>query len=119
MMSLINTNYDYLETIGIAQDDPLVGIIVSVYYIGCGIGAILFTRFADWKGRKNAIFFCLATASLGSIIAFLAAFRGTGGALAVMLATRVVMGLGVGKYLAHMPAIGQKRPRMNADWFSV
>ena len=42
MMSLINTNYNYLETMGIAEDDPLAGIIVSVYYLGCTIGAILF-----------------------------------------------------------------------------
>jgi MFS family permease len=109
MMSLINTNYDYLETMGITEDDPLVGIIVSVYYLGCAIGAILFSRLADWKGRKNAIFFCLATASLGSIIMVLAGFRGTDGALAVMLVGRVVMGLGVGKYLADNAAIGQKR----------
>lgn len=32
MMSLINTNKDYLSTMGIAEDDPMVGIIVSVYY---------------------------------------------------------------------------------------
>ena len=48
MMSLINTNYDYLETMGIAGDDPLAGIIVSVYYLGWAIGAILFSHFADW-----------------------------------------------------------------------
>lgn len=34
MMSLINTNYDYLETMGIAEEDPQVGFIVSVYYLG-------------------------------------------------------------------------------------
>ena len=42
MMSLTNTNYNYLETMGVAEDDPLVGIIVSVYYLGCAIGAIHF-----------------------------------------------------------------------------
>ena len=101
-MSLINTNYNYLEILGIAEDDPLVGIIVSVYYLGCAIGAIHFSGFADWKGRKDAIFFRLATASLGSITMFLAGIRGTDGALAVMLVGRVVMGLGVGKYLVDM-----------------
>jgi MFS family permease len=111
MMSLVNTNYDYLETMGIAEDDPLVGIIVSVYYLGCAIGAILFSHFADWKGRKNAIFFCLATASLGSIIMFLAGFRGTDGALAVMLVGRVVMGVGVGKHANH----SAKGTGMNAN----
>ena len=38
MMSLINTNYHYLGTMGIAEDDPLVGVIVAVYYLGCAIG---------------------------------------------------------------------------------
>lgn len=44
MMSLINTSYDYLKTMGIAEEDPMVGIIVSVYHLGCAIG---FSRFAD------------------------------------------------------------------------
>jgi MFS family permease len=52
MMSLTNTSYSYLETMGIVEDDPLVGIIVSVYYLGCAIGAILFSGFADWKGGR-------------------------------------------------------------------
>ena len=39
MMSLINTNYNYLDTMGIAEDDPQVGVIVSVYYLGCAVGA--------------------------------------------------------------------------------
>lgn len=34
MMSLINTNYDYLSTMGIEEEDPQVGVIVSVYYLG-------------------------------------------------------------------------------------
>ncbi|TKA56292.1 hypothetical protein B0A55_12527, partial [Friedmanniomyces simplex] len=29
MMSLINTNQDYLKTMGIAEEDPQVGVIVS------------------------------------------------------------------------------------------
>ena len=51
-MSLINTNHNYLETMGIAEDDLLVGIIVLVYYLGCAIGAVLFSGFADWKGGR-------------------------------------------------------------------
>jgi MFS family permease len=99
MMSWTNTNYNYL---GITEDDPLVGIIVLVYYLGCAIGAILFSGFAHWKGRKDAIFFCLETASLGFITMFLAGVRGIDGPLTVTLVGRVVMGLGVGKYLASM-----------------
>lgn len=83
---------------GIVEDDPMVGIIVSVYYLGCAVGAVGFSRFADWKGRKNGILFCLATASLGSFIMFFAGIGGSKGGLAVMLTGPVIMGLGVGKY---------------------
>lgn len=96
MMSLINTNYDYLATMGIADSSPLVGIIVAVYYLGCAVGAVLFSKLADKFGRKKSIFLCLATASLGNFIMFIAGLGYKRGALGVMLAGRVVMGLGVG-----------------------
>lgn len=96
MMSLINTNYSYLSTMGISEDSPLVGIIVSVYYLGCAAGAVMFSAFADEWGRKKAIFACLATASLGNVIMFIAGLGGIRGALATMFVGRVVMGLGVG-----------------------
>ncbi|KAF2083566.1 general substrate transporter [Saccharata proteae CBS 121410] len=96
MMSLINTNYDYLDRMGISEEDPMVGIIVSVYYIGCAVGAVVFSTMADRLGRKKAIFLCLATASLGNLIMFIAGLGYNRGALAVMLVGRVVMGLGVG-----------------------
>ncbi|ORX97357.1 MFS monosaccharide transporter-like protein [Clohesyomyces aquaticus] len=96
MMSLINTNYDYLRTMGIGGESPIVGLIVSVYYLGCAVGAVLFSRFADGYGRKKSIFACLATASLGNAIMFLAGLGYSEGALAVMFVGRVIMGLGVG-----------------------
>ena len=70
MMSLINTNYHYLSTMGIAHDSPVVGVIVSVYYLGCAVGAVLASKFADARGRKPGIFACLATASLGNLLMF-------------------------------------------------
>ncbi|OJD35188.1 mfs monosaccharide transporter [Diplodia corticola] len=96
MMSLINTNNDYLSRMRISGDSPLVGIIVSVYYLGCSVGAVFFSWFADQFGRKRAIFLCLATASLGNFIMFIAGLGGMGQALAVMFLGRVIMGLGVG-----------------------
>ncbi|EOD50893.1 putative mfs monosaccharide transporter protein [Neofusicoccum parvum UCRNP2] len=96
MMSLINTNNDYLSRMRISGDSPLVGIIVSVYYLGCSVGAVFFSWFADQLGRKRAIFCCLATASLGNLIMFIAGLGGMKKALAVMFLGRVVMGLGVG-----------------------
>lgn len=101
MMSLINTNYDYLNTMGIDIDSPIVGLIVSVYYLGCAVGAVLFSKLADVKGRKKSIFLCLATASLGNLIMFISGMGKLGAstpgvALATMLLGRVIMGLGVG-----------------------
>jgi sugar porter (SP) family MFS transporter len=109
MMSLINTNSDYLSTMQIAEESPIVGIIVSVYYLGCTIGAVLASWFADKKGRKPSMFLCLATTSIGNLLMFLSGFgmQGSspwnGGAIASMLVGRVVMGLGVGGIDAVVP----------------
>jgi MFS family permease len=96
MMSLINTNYNYLNTMGIGIDSPVVGVIVAVYYLGCAVGAVLFSKIADKLGRKRSIFLSLATASLGNFIMFVAGLGYSKGALYIMLLGRVIMGLGVG-----------------------
>lgn len=96
MMSLINTNKDYLQTMGITEEDPLVGVIVSVYYLGCAVGAVLFSRYADLTGRKNGIFACLSTATLGNLIMFAAGLGYNRGARTIMFLGRIIMGLGVG-----------------------
>lgn len=96
MMSLINTNANYLSTMGIKEEDPQVGVIVSVYYLGCAVGAVAFSYMADRYGRKPALFACLATASLGNLVMFVAGLGYSQGALAVMYLGRVIMGLGVG-----------------------
>jgi MFS family permease len=102
MMSLINTNRSYLSTMGIAEKDPMVGVIVSVYYLGCAVGAVLASKLADMRGRKLSIYACLATASLGNLLMFVAGLclmsDNTATSLAVMLVGRVVMGLGVGRF---------------------
>lgn len=98
-MSLINTNTDYLSTMGIAEESPLVGVIVAVYYLGCSVGAVLGSYAADMIGRRTSIFACLAVATLGNLIMFIAGlFKIPSGtpALAIILVGRVVMGLGVG-----------------------
>lgn len=109
MMSLINTNYSYLETMQISKESPMVGIIVSVYYLGCAIGAIIASWFADREGRRPSIFTCLATTALGDILMFISgiSLNGSspwnGGALGCMLAGRIIMGLGVGGIDAVIP----------------
>lgn len=96
MMSLINTNYDYLATMGIEEEDPLVGVIVSVYYLGCAVGAIAASKMADKIGRKRGIFASLATTALGNLLMFVAGLGYSKGAMTIMFVGRVIMGLGVG-----------------------
>lgn len=103
MMSLINTNYDYLETMGIGEEDPLVGIIVSVYYLGCAVGAVLASLLADKRGRKPSIFASLALTSLGNLFMFIAGLGFDKGGMTLMFLGRVIMGLGVGGIDAVIP----------------
>lgn len=103
MMSLVNTNQDYLATMGISGKSPVVGVIVSVYYLGTAIGAVLASYLADDKGRKPSIFACLATTVLGNILMFVSGLGYDSGAIVVMLIGRIVMGLGVGGIDAVIP----------------
>ena len=105
MMSLINTNYDYLETLQITETDPLVAVIVAVYYLGCAAGSVLASLLADKKGRKTSIFVCLATTALGNFIMFISGLGGWNGpaAIATMITGRTIMGLGVGGIDAVIP----------------
>ena len=103
MMSLINTNYNYLATMGIGEENPLVAVIVSVYYVGCAIGAILASMLADKRGRKPGIWGCMITAVLGNLLMFISGLGNSTGAIWVMLAGRFVMGLGVGGVDAVIP----------------
>lgn len=95
-MSLVNTNQDYLSTMGIPDSSPLVGVIVSVYYLGCSAGAVIFSWLADKHGRKPGLWACLLTAALGNLLMFASGLGFDKGALMVMFLGRIVMGLGVG-----------------------
>ena len=103
MMSLINTNRDYLSTMGTAEKDPLVGVIVSVYYLGCAVGAVLASLFADKRGRKPSIFACLAVTALGNLMMFVSGLGYSNGARTMMFLGRIIMGLGVGGIDAVIP----------------
>lgn len=106
MMSLVNTNKDYLITMGISEDDTLVGVIVSVYYLGCAVGAVLASYAADYFGRRPSIFGCLAFSSLGNLLMFISGLGGMGDgtpAISCMFIGRIVMGLGVGGIDAVVP----------------
>ncbi|KAL9613051.1 MAG: hypothetical protein Q9167_002397 [Letrouitia subvulpina] len=103
MMSLINTNYDYLNTMGIAEESPLVGIIVSVYYLGCAVGAVLASQLGDYQGRRPSIRACLIVTAIGNLFMFVAGLGFSRGARTMMLLGRIIMGLGVGGIDAVIP----------------
>jgi sugar porter (SP) family MFS transporter len=109
MMSLINTNRNYLRTMQVKEESPIVGIIVSVYYLGCAVGSVLASWFADKEGRKPSIFLCLATTSLGNLLTFVSGLSMDGSsswngyAIGCMLTGRIIMGLGVGGIDAVIP----------------
>ena len=96
MTSMISTNFNYLDTMGIGEESPVVGIIVSVYYLGCAFGAVFFSWFANRYRRKISIFLCLTTASIGNVTMFLTGLGYTRGALEVIFLGRSATGLGVG-----------------------
>ena len=102
-MSLVNTNYHYLSTMGITEEDPLVGVIVSVFYLGCAVGAVIGSAYADRFGRRASIFWCLAFSSLGNLLQVIAGLGYTTGARSIMIVGRIVMGLGVGGIDAVVP----------------
>lgn len=112
MMSLINTNYNYLETMGISGEDPLVGIIVSVYYLGCAVGAVLASLLADKAGRKPSIFVCLTVTALGNLFMFVSGLGYSKGAMTMMFLGRVIMGLGVGGIDSVIPVYSSE---LNSD----
>ncbi|KAL7621621.1 hypothetical protein AAE478_008947 [Parahypoxylon ruwenzoriense] len=110
MMSLVNTNRSYLRTMGISEDSAVVGIIMSVYYLGCAVGAIIASYWADKKGRKPSISVSLATSMIGNILMFIPGIYPTnsdnewgGISFALMLTGRVILGLGLGGIDAVIP----------------
>lgn len=112
MMSLVNTNHEYLETMGIPGDSPLVGIIVSVYYLGCAVGAVFASLLADRGGRKPSIFACLAVTALGNLLMFISGLGFQKGAMTLMFFGRIIMGLGVGGIDSVIPVYSSE---LNSD----
>lgn len=96
MMSLVNTNYHYLSTMGLEEESPVVGVIVSIYYLAAALGAVIFSKTADAYGRKMAIYTSLAMTILGDLLMFvpgLGMLRNVS-PIATMFAGRLVLGLG-------------------------
>ncbi|KII91995.1 hypothetical protein PLICRDRAFT_102899 [Plicaturopsis crispa FD-325 SS-3] len=103
VMSQVNLNQDYLTRMGIypTEGNPrnlaALGGIVSVYYGGSLIGALIGGSIADRSGRITAIM-------LGVIVSIIgAAFQASAMNITWMCCSRVVTGLGVGAIDAVIP----------------
>ncbi|KAG1813792.1 hypothetical protein EV424DRAFT_1415628 [Suillus variegatus] len=103
VMSQVNLNEDYLKLMGIypttgnSRNLAALGGIVSVYYGGSLIGALLGGSIADRSGRITAII-------LGVIVSIIGAtFQASAMNITWMCCARVVTGLGVGAIDAVIP----------------
>ncbi|OTA95926.1 hypothetical protein M434DRAFT_377554 [Hypoxylon sp. CO27-5] len=121
MMSMVNTNESYLRTMDIDEDSPVVGFIVSVYYLGCMFGAILASALADKRGRKFSITACLVTSVIGNLLMFIPGIypwgsgsTWNGGSLALMFIGRIVLGFGIGGIDAVVPVYSSELSKDDA-----
>jgi len=94
VMSQVNTNSDYLRLMGAAggtsRDSAAVGGIVSIWFGGFAIGAILVGLYADKIGR-------LKTIQVGCVWAILGgALQASAQNITWMMFARIVGGIGCG-----------------------
>lgn len=82
-----------------AVRDDVMGYVMSAGTLGMGFGALLIAPFADRYGRKPVIIAALALMSLGMIAS------GFVGDIGSLMASRLVVGMGIGTALATMAAL--------------
>ncbi|KAG2339420.1 hypothetical protein BDR05DRAFT_1003382 [Suillus weaverae] len=103
VMSQVNLNEDYLKLMGIypttgnSRNLAALGGIVSVYYGGSLVGALLGGSIADRSGRITAIILGVIISIIGAI------FQASAMNITWMCCARVVTGLGVGAIDAVIP----------------
>ncbi|KAG2358946.1 general substrate transporter [Suillus spraguei] len=103
VMSQVNLNEDYLKLMGIypttgnSRNLAALGGIVSVYYGGSLMGALLGGSIADRSGRITAIILGVVISIIGAI------FQASAMSITWMCCARVVTGLGVGAIDAVIP----------------
>ncbi|EGN99600.1 hypothetical protein SERLA73DRAFT_72404 [Serpula lacrymans var. lacrymans S7.3] len=103
VMSQVNLNDNYLQLMGIypttgnSRNLAALGGIVSVYYGGSLIGALIGGTIADRSGRITAIILGVLTSIIGAV------FQSSAMNITWMCCARVVTGLGVGAIDAVIP----------------
>ncbi|KAE8378424.1 general substrate transporter [Aspergillus bertholletiae] len=67
VFSGIVENDDFLDTMG-NPGDSLMGIIVSIYNLGCFTGCIVNFLVGDWLGRRRAMWFAMVWVIIGATL---------------------------------------------------
>ncbi|KAI8960233.1 general substrate transporter [Daldinia sp. FL1419] len=103
LMSYVNKNELYRNTMNIPKDSSLVGTVIASCYLGCVAGSIMASYWADWKGRKSALWISTGLALLGGGLMFIPGLfllgsdvTWNGASFWVMVAARFVLGIGMG-----------------------
>lgn len=94
VMAQVNSNKDYLHLMGLEEgnsaDAAFIGGIVSIWFLGFAIGALLVGAYADKIGRLKTIQLGCIWALVGAVLQ--AAAQNVG----MMMAARVIGGIGCG-----------------------
>lgn len=91
-VAVIVANEQFLADMGIAGDPVRVGLLMSVFLLAYGLANVLLSPLGDYLGPRKAmiIAYLLICASL--------LLGGVAGTLGVLLASRVLLGVGEGLY---------------------
>lgn len=80
------------------EDETYEGFVVSIYAVGCFLGALFILNFGDRLGRRKSIFLGAIIMIIGVIIQ-IASVPPSGGATAQFIIGRCITGIGNGSKL--------------------
>ncbi|KAK4499610.1 hypothetical protein PRZ48_010128 [Zasmidium cellare] len=79
------------------HNSTIQGLVIALFVLGAGIGALTCMKVGDWLGRRMTIFCATAIAIIGAIL------MATSFSLAQLIVARLVLGFGSGGYSATIP----------------
>ncbi|GAB1193659.1 hypothetical protein APSETT444_002880 [Aspergillus pseudonomiae] len=96
VFSGIVENEDFLDTMG-NPGDSLMGIIVSIYNLGCFAGCIVNFLIGDWLGRRKAMWLAMVWVIIGATL------QASAFSVPHMMVGRFVTGIGTGIETSTVP----------------
>lgn len=89
-MSGVNISPDYINIMGLQNNEALLGGIVAVYYAGTLIGALMGGSIGDKIGRIKTIILGCAIGIIGACL------QTSAQNIAWMICSRIITGIGTG-----------------------